>query len=62
MKIMKEEIFGPVVAIDKFKTVDEIIERAHLTHYGLAAAVFTKDISKAFSIANKLKAGTVWGM
>ena len=61
MKIMKEEIFGPVVAIDKFKTIDEIIERAHMTNYGLAAAVFTKDISKAFSIANRLKAGTVWG-
>jgi len=60
MKIMKEEIFGPVVAIDKFKTIDEIIERAHMTNYGLAAAVFTKDISKAFSIANRLKAGTVW--
>ncbi|CAG8633855.1 9379_t:CDS:2 [Paraglomus brasilianum] len=60
MKIMREEIFGPVVAIDKFKTVDEAIERAHMTDYGLAAAVFTKDINKAISVANKLKAGTVW--
>jgi len=58
---MKEEIFGPVVAIDKFKTVDEALERAHMTNYGLAAAVRTKDITKAISVANKLKAGTVWG-
>ncbi|CAG8504029.1 3468_t:CDS:2 [Paraglomus occultum] len=60
MKIMQEEIFGPVVAVDKFKTIDEALERAHMTNYGLAAAVFTKDISKAISVANKLKAGTVW--
>ncbi|CAG8550701.1 16958_t:CDS:2, partial [Racocetra persica] len=61
MKIMQEEIFGPVVAIAKFKTVDEVIEKAHLTNYGLAAAVFTKDISRAIKISNALKAGTVWG-
>ncbi|CAG8449851.1 13670_t:CDS:2 [Cetraspora pellucida] len=61
MKIMQEEIFGPVVAIAKFKTVDEVIEKAHLTNYGLAAAVFTKDISRAIKISNALRAGTVWG-
>ncbi|CAG8791337.1 22409_t:CDS:2, partial [Cetraspora pellucida] len=60
MKIMQEEIFGPVVAIAKFKTVDEVIEKAHLTKYGLAAAVFTKDLSRAIKISNTLKAGTVW--
>ncbi|KAF0515757.1 aldehyde dehydrogenase [Gigaspora margarita] len=60
MKIMQEEIFGPVVAIAKFKTVDEVIEKAHLTTYGLAAAVFTKDISRAIKISNSLRAGTVW--
>ena len=61
MKIMQEEIFGPVVAISKFKIIEEVIEKAHLTKYGLAAAVFTKDISRALKISNKLKAGTVWG-
>ncbi|CAG8461904.1 11608_t:CDS:2 [Ambispora leptoticha] len=60
MKIMQEEIFGPVVAIAKFKTVEEVIEKAHLTKYGLAAAVFTKDITRAIKISNALKAGTVW--
>ncbi|CAG8547329.1 27061_t:CDS:2 [Dentiscutata erythropus] len=60
MKIMQEEIFGPVVAIAKFKTVDEVIEKAHLTKYGLAAAVFTKDISRAIKVSNALRAGTVW--
>jgi len=60
MKIMQEEIFGPVVAISKFKTVEEAIEKAHITKYGLAAAVFTKDISKAIKISKSLKAGTIW--
>jgi len=60
MKIMQEEIFGPVVAISKFKTVEEAIERAHLTTYGLAAAVFTNNLTKAIEVSNALKAGTVW--
>ncbi|CAG8553662.1 33952_t:CDS:2 [Gigaspora margarita] len=60
MTIMQEEIFGPVVAIAKFKTIDEVIEKAHLTKYGLAAAVFTKDITRAIKISNALRAGTVW--
>ncbi|CAG8435730.1 1498_t:CDS:2 [Ambispora gerdemannii] len=60
MKIMQEEIFGPVVAIARFKTVEEVIEKAHLTKYGLAAAVFTKDVTRAIKISNALKAGSVW--
>ncbi|KAG9298799.1 hypothetical protein G9A89_015820 [Geosiphon pyriformis] len=60
MKIMQEEIFGPVVAIAKFKTVEEALEKAHITKYGLAAAVFTKDVTQAIKISNSLKAGTVW--
>ncbi|KAK9685481.1 hypothetical protein K7432_015482 [Basidiobolus ranarum] len=60
MKIMKEEIFGPVVAISKFKDEKEVIEKAHSTEYGLAAAVFTQDISKAIRVSNDLQAGTVW--
>ncbi|XP_078252389.1 aldehyde dehydrogenase 1A1-like [Rhinoraja longicauda] len=60
MRIAKEEIFGPVQQIIKFKTVDEVIRRANNTHYGLVAAVFTKDINKAFTVATALQAGTVW--
>ncbi|RIB04161.1 aldehyde dehydrogenase [Gigaspora rosea] len=60
MKIMQEEIFGPVVSVSKFKTIEEVIEKAHLTKYGLAAAVFTNDITRAIKISNELKAGTVW--
>jgi aldehyde dehydrogenase (NAD+) len=60
MKIAREEIFGPVMSIMKFHDVDEVIERANNTTYGLAAAVWTRDIGKAFAIANNVKAGTVW--
>jgi aldehyde dehydrogenase (NAD+) len=60
MKIAKEEIFGPVMSIIPFKNVDEVVTRANRTEYGLAAAVWTKDITKAHSIANSLRAGTVW--
>jgi aldehyde dehydrogenase (NAD+) len=60
MKIAKEEIFGPVMNVLKFKNVDEVIERGNRTFYGLAAAVWTKDIQKAHRIANSLRAGTVW--
>lgn len=60
MKINREEIFGPVMQILKFKTVDEVVERANNSNYGLAASVFTKDIDYANSISNNLRAGTVW--
>ncbi|RUP46604.1 hypothetical protein BC936DRAFT_146743 [Jimgerdemannia flammicorona] len=60
MKIMQEEIFGPVVSIATFKTVEEAIERANGTSYGLAGGVFTKDLSTAIRVSNELKAGTVW--
>ncbi len=60
MKIAREEIFGPVMSIMKFKDMDELKERANKTIYGLAAGVWTKDISKAHAIANSVKAGTVW--
>jgi len=60
MRIAKEEIFGPVQQIIKFKDVDEVIERANKTCYGLAAAVQTNDLNKALKVSNSLRAGTVW--
>ncbi|KAL9987674.1 hypothetical protein ACROYT_G002020 [Oculina patagonica] len=60
MRIAKEEIFGPVQQIIKFSDINEVIERANNTTYGLAAAVFTKDIDKANTISHSLLAGTVW--
>lgn len=60
MRIAKEEIFGPVMNILKFKDVDEVVQRGNKTFYGLAAAIWTKDITKAHRIANSLRAGTVW--
>lgn len=60
MKIAKEEIFGPVMSILKFKDTEEAIERGNRTFFGLAAAVWTKDIQRAIKLAHGLKAGTVW--
>jgi aldehyde dehydrogenase (NAD+) len=60
MQIAREEIFGPVMSVLTFDDVDEVIERANRTAYGLAAAVWTRDVSKAHKIAAELKAGTVW--
>ncbi|HEU5235155.1 MAG TPA: aldehyde dehydrogenase family protein [Terriglobales bacterium] len=60
MKVVQEEIFGPVVTAMPFKSIDEIAAEANNTTYGLAAGIWTKDIAKAHSLANKLKAGTVW--
>ncbi|KAJ3195496.1 hypothetical protein HK101_011932 [Irineochytrium annulatum] len=60
MSIVKEEIFGPVVCVQTFKTIEEIIERANNTNYGLAAAVHTKNVSTAHRMAAELQSGTVW--
>ncbi|KAK3067823.1 aldehyde dehydrogenase (NAD(P)(+)) ald5 [Teratosphaeriaceae sp. CCFEE 6253] len=60
MKIVQEEIFGPVCSISKFKTKEEAIRVGNSTTYGLAAAVHTKNLNTAIEVSNALKAGTVW--
>lgn len=60
MKIAQEEIFGPVLTIIPFKDANEALKIANETMYGLAAAVWTQDIDKAFKFAKNIKAGTVW--
>uniref|UniRef100_A0A8C0EML3 retinal dehydrogenase n=1 Tax=Bubo bubo TaxID=30461 RepID=A0A8C0EML3_BUBBB len=60
MRIAKEEIFGPVQEILRFKTMDEVIERANNSDFGLVAAVFTNDINKALTVSSAMQAGTVW--
>uniref|UniRef100_A0AAY4E5V1 Aldehyde dehydrogenase domain-containing protein n=1 Tax=Denticeps clupeoides TaxID=299321 RepID=A0AAY4E5V1_9TELE len=60
MRIAKEEIFGPVQQIMKFKTIEEVIERANSSDYGLVAAVFTTDLNKAMTVSTAIQAGTVW--
>lgn len=60
MSIVKDEIFGPVVTVSKFSTVDEVVKLANNSQYGLAAGIHTKDVNKAVNVANRVKAGTVW--
>jgi aldehyde dehydrogenase (NAD+) len=60
MAIARDEIFGPVVSVLPFRGLDEVIDRANRTNYGLAAAIWTRDIDKAHLYAKKVKAGTVW--
>jgi len=60
MRIAQEEIFGPVMSVMKFRDASEVLSRANKNVYGLAAAVWTRDIKKALGTAHALKAGTVW--
>ncbi len=60
MRIAKDEIFGPVQSILKFSTMEEVVERANNTNYGLAAGCLTKNIDRALTFAQAAEAGTVW--
>jgi aldehyde dehydrogenase (NAD+) len=60
MTIAQEEIFGPVMSVLPFDSLDEVVERANKTMYGLAAGVWTRDVGKAHAIAGAVRAGTVW--
>lgn len=60
MRIAREEIFGPVMSVLSFDSEEEVIERANATEFGLAAGVFTKDISRAHRVISELQAGTCW--
>jgi len=60
MSVVREEIFGPVVVAQPFDTVDDIARMANDTIYGLAASIWTKDVSKVFKLSRKLRSGSVW--
>ncbi|EGW33422.1 uncharacterized protein SPAPADRAFT_136378 [Spathaspora passalidarum NRRL Y-27907] len=60
MDIVKDEIFGPVVTLIKFDTVDEAVALANDTEYGLAAGIHSTDVNKVLSVSSRIKAGTIW--
>jgi len=60
MKVVQEEIFGPVVTATPYKSLDELLPKANDTVYGLAAGIWTSNISKAHTLASEMRAGTVW--
>jgi len=60
MRIAQEEVFGPVLAVIPFSTVEEVAEQANKTTYGLSGAVWTNDVKKAHKLASHIKAGTIW--
>ena len=60
MSIVREEIFGPVMTVLEFDDEDEVVARANATEFGLSAAVFTRDLTRAHRVIARLQAGTCW--
>jgi acyl-CoA reductase-like NAD-dependent aldehyde dehydrogenase len=60
MPLMREEVFGPVIGLARFSTLDEVVSLANDTDFGLSASVWTKDLRVGINVANSIKAGTVW--
>lgn len=60
MRIVKEEIFGPVLVVAKFKDEDDVVAQANDTNYGLASAIFSQSVNRCIQVAARLQAGTVW--
>lgn len=60
MRIAQEEIFGPVLTVLTFENMDDLVEKANSTIYGLAAGIWTRDIAKAHTLARRIQAGTIW--
>ncbi len=60
MSIVREEIFGPVMSVLEFDTEEEVVGRANATEFGLSAAVFTQDLTRAHRVIANLQAGTCW--
>jgi phenylacetaldehyde dehydrogenase len=61
MRVVREEIFGPVLVAQRFDDLDEVAKAANDTLYGLGASIWTKDVSNMHKLAAKIKSGTVWG-
>jgi acyl-CoA reductase-like NAD-dependent aldehyde dehydrogenase len=58
--VVAEEIFGPVITVLPFDDIDEVVRRANNSAYGLAAGIWTKDLTRAHTLARRIKSGTVW--
>jgi phenylacetaldehyde dehydrogenase len=60
MRIVREEIFGPVLAVEPFTDTDDVIARANATSYGLGSGIVTGDVGRAHALARRIRAGNVW--